>query len=133
MVSRPASSARVKGPGRMPAPIIIPISMSLAEETPSSSTRQDSTRVLSPMRSTMVSSPDALAVLIEPLPGLLAEVARLHQLLHPLRDVEAVSIRAVQVLSRVQGDVEPGQVGEEERTHRDRARLLDDLVDLRSE
>ena len=76
----------------MPAPIIIPISMSLAEETPSSSTRQDSTRVFSPMRSTIVPSPEALAVLIEPLPGLLAEVAGLHELLHLLRDVEAVAV-----------------------------------------
>src|SRR5215210_8567554 len=101
MVSRPASSARVKGPGRMPAPIIIPISMSLAEETPSSSTRQDSTRVLSPMRSTMVSRPDALAVLIETLPGLLAEVPRLHQLLHLPHHVEAVAVRVTQVLRGV--------------------------------
>ena len=90
-VSRPASSARENGPGRMPAPIIIPTSMSFAEATPSSSTRQDSTRVLRPMRSTIVWRPDALAVLIEALPRLLAEVARLDQLLHPLGHVEALA------------------------------------------
>src|SRR5918994_1457841 len=84
MVSRPASSARVNGPGRIPAPIIIPISMSLAEATPSSSTRHDSTRVFRPIRSTIVPSAEALAVLIEPLPGLLAEVLRTHELLHRL-------------------------------------------------
>ena len=49
----PASSARANGPGRMPAPIIIPISMSLAEATPSSSTRQASTSAFSAKRSTM--------------------------------------------------------------------------------
>src|SRR5215211_7619973 len=132
-VSSPASSARVNGPGRMPAPIIMPISMSFAEATPSSSTRQDSTRVLRPIRSTTqmrLDPPCALAVLIEPLPRLLAEVPRLHQLLHPLRDVEAVPVRVVQVLGRVKGDDEPGQVGQEERPHRDGALLLDYLVDL---
>ena len=67
----------------MPAPIIIPISMSLAEASPSSSTRQDSTIVLSDIRSTIVSSAVVVsAVLIETLSGLLAEVAGLDELLH---------------------------------------------------
>ncbi len=81
-VSRPASSARENGPGRIPAPIIIPSSMSFAEATPSSRTRQDSTRVFRPIRSTIVSSPLLVAVLIETLSGLLPEVSGGHQLLH---------------------------------------------------
>src|SRR5262245_9890816 len=130
--SSPCSSARENGPGRMPAPIIIPISMSLAEATPSSSTRQDSTRVLRPIRSTSEAVTWLLAaVLIEPLPGLLPEVAGLDQLLHPRRDVEALrAVRVAQVLGYVEDGVEPQQVREEERAHRDRPRVLDDLVDL---
>src|SRR3954471_9279927 len=132
IVSSPASSARANGPGRMPAPIIIPTSMSLAEATPSSRTRQDSTRVLRPMRSTIVPSapPWALAVLIEPLPCLLAEVPRLHQLLHRLRDVEALAVRVVQVLRHVEDRVEREQVGQVVRPHRPGARLLDRLVHI---
>src|SRR4051812_49793024 len=105
MASRPASSARLNGPGRMPAPIIIPISMSLAEATPSSSTRQDSTRVFRPIRSTIVPAALALAVLIEAPSGLLAEVARLDQLLHPRRHEEAVAVRLAQALGHVQDGV----------------------------
>src|SRR5918992_1694070 len=129
MVSSPASSARANGPGRMPAPIIIPISMSLAEATPSSRTRQASTRVLRPIRWTRASVV-ALAVLIEAPPGLLAEVSRLHQLLHPIHHVEALAVRLAQVLGHVERGVEAGPVGEEERAHRDRAGVLEDLVDL---
>jgi hypothetical protein len=68
----------------MPAPIIIPISMSFADAMPSSSTRQDSARALRPNRSTSVPVADvcSAAVLIETLSGLLAEIARLDQLLH---------------------------------------------------
>src|SRR3982750_2624191 len=128
--SRPRSSARVNGPGRMPAPIIIPTSMSLAEATPSSSTRHDSTRVFRPIRSTIVPAALALAVLIEAPPRLLAEVARLDQLLHLARHEEAVAVGLAQVLGDVQDRVEPEQVGQEERPHRHRARLLDELVDL---
>ena len=77
----------------MPAPIIIPISMSFAEATPSSRTRQDSTRVFRPMRSTIELSAGLVpvsAVLIETLSGLLAEVAGCDQLLHLRRHVEAL-------------------------------------------
>src|SRR3954466_10122750 len=132
MTSSPASSAREKGPGRMPPPIIIPISMSLAEATPSSSTRQDSTRVFRPIRSTSVSvtSAGSVPVLIEPLPGLLAELSGLDELLHLRRHVEALAIALLEVLGDVQHRVEPEQVGQEERAHRDGARVLDHLVDL---
>src|SRR5215210_6299447 len=115
----------------MPAPIIIPTSMSLAEATPSSRTRQDSTRVLRPIRSTSVSVTfTSVPVLIEPLPGLLAEVPGLDELLHLRRHVEAVAIALLQVLGDVQHRVESKQVGEEERAHRRGARILDHLVDL---
>src|SRR3954471_21834442 len=130
IVSRPASSARANGPGRIPAPIIIPTSMSFAEATPSSRTRQDSSRVLRPIRSTMVPSapPCALAVLIEPLPGLLAEVPGLHQLPHRLRHVEALAVRVVQMLGHVEHGVQPEQVRQVVRPHRHGAGLLDRLV-----
>src|SRR4051794_7881668 len=106
--------------------------MSLAEATPSSSTRHDSTRVFSPIRSTSVSvaAPGSVPVLIEPLPGLLAEVPRLDELLHTRRHVVAVAVALLQVLGDVQHRVEAEQVGEEERAHGDGARVLDDLVDL---
>src|SRR3954468_5425947 len=104
----------------MPAPIIIPISMSLAEATPSSRTRQDSTRVFRPIRSTSVSVTCGLSVpvLIEPLPGLLAEVPRLDELLHLRRHVEAVTVALLEMHGHVQHRVEPEQVGEEEGAHR---------------
>src|SRR5436305_14294537 len=91
--ARPCASARANGPGTMPAPAIIPMSMSLMPATPSSSTRQDSTSAFRPKRSTSVPVADSVAVLIETLSGLLAEVARLDQLLHLRRDVEAVAVR----------------------------------------
>src|SRR5215217_7339445 len=131
MASRPASSARLNGPGRIPAPIIIPISMSLAEAMPSSRTRHDSTSVLSPSRSTSVLvAVSAVSVLIEALSGLGAEIAALDEFLHLRHDVEAVAERLVQVLGDVQDRVEAEHVGQEERAHRDRARTLDHLVDL---
>ena len=48
------SSARANGRGRMPAPAIIPISVSLVVATPSSTTRQASTSAFSEKRSTSV-------------------------------------------------------------------------------
>src|SRR3954471_4182288 len=130
--SSPCSSARVNGPGRMPAPIIIPVSMSLSDAMPSSSTRHDSTIVLRPSRSTSVpvTSFWSVAVLIEALSGLLPEVPALDQLLHLRHHVEAIAVRVVQVLGHVEDGVEPQQVRQEERPHRDGAGLLDHLVDV---
>src|SRR3954469_10076302 len=128
--SRPCPSARANGPGMMPAPAIMPMSMSLMPATPSSSTRQASTSAFSPNRSTSVPVADSVAVLIEALSGLLAEVARLDQLLHLRRHVEAVAQRLVEVLGHVQDRVEPEQVGEEERAHRRSLRVGDELVYL---
>src|SRR4051794_12095964 len=128
--SRPCSSARANGPGRMPAPAIMPMSMSLMPAMPSSSTRQDSTSAFRPKRSTRVPVADSVAVLIETLSGLLAEVARRDQLLHLRRDVEAVAQRLVQVLGHVEDGIQAEQVGQEERPHRGRLGIRDDLVDL---
>src|SRR3954452_3484085 len=128
--SRPCSSARANGPGMMPAPAIMPMSMSLMPATPSSSTRQDSTSAFRPKRSTSVAVADSVAVLIETLSGLLAEVARLDQLLHLRRDVEPVAERLVQVLGHVQDRVEAQQVAQEERPHRRGLRVGHGLVDL---
>src|SRR3954469_7690288 len=129
--SRPRSSARANGPGRIPAPIIIPISMSLAEATPSSRTRQDSTSALRPKRSTSVSVAVPLAaVLMEPLPGLLAQVARLDELLHLRHHVEAIAVGVAQVLGHVQDRVEPEEVRQEVRSHRRDLGLLQALVDF---
>src|SRR5436305_4367151 len=128
--SSPCSSARANGPGMMPAPAIIPMSMSLMPATPSSSTRQASTSAFRPKRSTSVPVADSVAVLIEALSGLLAEVARPDQLLHLRRHVEALAHRLAQVDCHVQNRVEAEQVGEEERPHRRRLRVGDDLVDL---
>src|SRR4051794_29422088 len=128
--SRPCASARANGPGMIPAPAIMPMSMSLMPAMPSSSTRQDSTSAFRPKRSTSVPVADSVAVLIEALSGLLAEVARLDQLLHLRRHVEAVAQRLVEVLGHVQHGVEPEQVAQEERSHRRRLRVGHDLVDL---
>src|SRR5437763_5721479 len=128
--SSPCSSARANGPGMMPAPAIIPMSMSLMPATPSSSTRQASTSAFSPKRSTSVPVADSVALLIEALSCLLAEFARLDQLLHLRRHVEAVAVRLAQVDGHVQDGVEPEQVGQEERAHRRRLRVGHDLVDL---
>src|SRR3954469_20135491 len=112
----------------MPAPAIMPISMSLSDAMPSSRTRHDSTIVLSCRRSTSVPVASSVAVLIETLSGLRAEVAGVDQLLHLRHHVEAVAERLVQVLGHVQDGVEAQHVGEEERAHRHGARLLDHLV-----
>src|SRR3954454_12229840 len=128
--SRPCSSARVNGPGRIPAPAIMPISMSLSEAIPSSRTRHDSTSVFSDRRSTSVLVASLVAVLIEALSGLRAEVSGLDQFLHLRHDVEAVAERVGQVLRDVQDGVEAEHVSEEERPHRYGAGLLDDLVGL---
>src|SRR5258705_3638994 len=135
MSSRPRSSAAANGPGMIPAPIIIPMSMSLIWATPSSTRRQASTNDLSWKRSTTVSStasPDcwSAAVLIETLSGLLAEVLLLDEFLHAGVDVEALAVRVDHVAGDVERRVEAGHVGEEEGTHRERLRLLDLLVDL---
>src|SRR3954452_16353791 len=114
----------------MPAPAIMPISMSLSDAMPSSRTRQDSTSVFSDRRSTSVLVASLVAVLIEALSGLRAEVPGLDQFLHLRHDVEAVAERVVQVLRDVQDGVEAEHVGEEERPHRDGPGLLDHLVDL---
>src|SRR3982750_816352 len=128
--SRPCASARANGPGRMPAPAIMPMSMSLIPAMPSSSTRQDSTSAFRPKRSTSVPVADSVAVLIEALSGLLTEVARLDQLLHLRRHVEAVAQRLLEVLGHVQDGVEAEQLAEEERAHRRRLRVGYVLVDL---
>src|SRR5207302_5426242 len=115
--SRPRSSARANGPGTTPAPAIIPISTSLVPAIPSSTTRQASTSALSWERSTRVSvaCDVVLAVLIEPLPGLLTVVPGLDQLLHGGRDVEPVAEAVPQVLGHVEHRVEPEPVRQEER------------------
>src|SRR3954454_21965833 len=129
--SRPRSSAAANGPGMIPAPIIIPMSMSLIVATPSSTRRHASTRDLSWNRSTTVSrTPVSAAVLIETLSGLLAVVPAVDQLLHARVDVEAVAVRVDHVLGDVERGVEAGHVCEEERPHRERLRLLNFLVDL---
>src|SRR3954465_3179923 len=116
----------------MPAPAIMPISMSFSGAIPSSRTRHDSTSVLSDSRSTSVPvAVSAVSVLIEALSGLGAEVPRLDEFLHLGHDVEALGPeRVMQVLGHVQHRVEAEHVGEEERPHRDGAGLLDHLVDL---
>src|SRR4051794_19458102 len=115
----------------IPAPIIIPMSMSLIVATPSSTRRHASTRDLSWNRSTTVSrTPVSAAVLIETLSRLLAVVPAVAQLLHARVDVEAVAVRVDHVLGGVERGVEAGHVCEEERPHRERLRLLNFLVDL---
>src|SRR6478609_4463397 len=132
MSSSPWSSARANGPGNMPNPVIIARSMSRIVATPSSRTRQDSTNAFRPKRSTSVAASVVVsaAVLIEPLPGLLAEVAGGHQLLHALVHVEPLAVGVTQVLGDLEHGVQPEHVGEEERPHRQSARLLHELVDL---
>src|SRR4051794_27392410 len=130
--SSPRSSAAANGPGMIPAPIIMPMSMSLIAATPSSTRRHASTSDLSWKRSTTVSRTCSVsaAVLIETLSGLLAEVAGFNQLLHRRVDVEALAVAVDHVLRDVQRGVEARHVGQEERAHRERLRLLDLLVDL---
>src|SRR5262245_27628437 len=97
----------------IPAPAIIPRSISRSEATPSSSTRQLSTSALSVNRSTMSWVSVSAAVLIEALPGLGAQVAGRDQLLHPPVHEEALAVGLLQMLGDVQHRVEPEQVGEE--------------------
>src|ERR1700741_3152024 len=101
----------------IPAPAIIPRSMSFIALTPSSSTRQDSTSALSVKRSTRAVASISAAVLIEALSGLGGEIALGHQLLHLLVHEEAVPVGVAQVLGDVQHRVEAEQVDEEERAH----------------
>src|SRR3954453_23493941 len=98
----------------MPAPAIMPISMSLSDAMPSSRTRHDSTSVLRDSRSTSVLVASAVSVLIEALSGLGAEVPGVHEFLHLRHHVEAVAQRLVKVLRHVQDGVEAEHVGEEE-------------------
>src|SRR5205823_6783642 len=127
--------------GRMPAPIIMPISMSLRLATPSSRTRQASANAFREKRSTTLPAAfrDACAVacsisltpvVVEALAGLLSEVPRRHQLLHLGRDVEPIAVGLLQVLGDVQDGVEPEQVAQVEGPHRRHLRVRDLLVDL---
>src|SRR4051812_7428511 len=117
----------------MPAPAIIPMSMSLMPAMPSSRTRQDSTSAFRPKRSTSVSvacDPVLVAVLIETLSRLLPEVPGLDQLLHRRRHEEAVAVALGQVLGHVEEGVQAERVGEEDRPRRRGLRLLHDFVDV---
>src|ERR1700759_5650999 len=118
--SRPSWSARANGGGMIPAPAIIPRSISRSEAIPSSRTRQLSTSAFSVKRSTRPWVSISGAVLIEPLPGLGAQVTRGHELLHLRVDVEAIAVGVSQVLGHVQNRVETEEIGEEEGTHRRR-------------
>ena len=129
----PARRRARTGPGRIPAPIIIPISMSLTEATPSSRTRQDSTSAFSAeaLDQRLGGCVRSAAVLIEPLSGLLAEVARLDELLHLRRarrsgrrsDRAGARPRAARCRGPSRSARKNGPIGA-------RLRLLDDLVDL---
>src|SRR5215208_26696 len=100
----------------MPVPIIIPRSMSRTPATPSSSTRQASTNAFRPKRSASLGSMALLAsgVLIEPLPGLGAELAALDHLLHALVDVEAVAVGGDHVARDLHDGVQAAHVGHAE-------------------
>src|SRR5215210_1875319 len=132
--SSPRKSARAKGPGIMPVPIIIPRSMSRTPAMPSSSTRQDSTNAFSCKRSASASSMAGAAavsgVLIEALSGLLAEIALLDELGHAVVDVEAVAVGVLHVARDLERRVEARHVGEEERAHGDELGVRERLVDL---
>src|SRR5947209_18152051 len=104
----------------IPAPAIIPRSMSLSEAIPSSRTRQLSTSALSVKRSTSAAVSSSVPVLIEALPRLGAEIAGGDQFLHLPMHVEPLAVGVAQMLGDVQHRVEPEQIGEEERTHRRR-------------
>src|ERR1700722_8499514 len=114
----------------IPAPAIIPRSMSFIDAIPSSSTRQLSTSAFSVKRSTSAAASMSVPVLIEALSSLGAEVAGGDQLLHLLVDEEPIAVRLPEVLGDVQHGVESEQIGEEERAHRCGLRLGHDLVDL---
>src|SRR5947199_10433610 len=107
----------------IPAPAIIPRSMSFIEAMPSSSTRQHSSSALSVKRSTRAALSIAAAVLIEPLPGLGSQVALCNQLLHSGVNDKALAVGIGKVLRHMQHGVQAKQVGEEERTHRRRLGL----------
>src|SRR5688572_774431 len=126
--SRPRKSARANGPGIMPVPIIRPRSISRTPAMPSSSTRQASTMALSMKRSAIASSIWVSAVLIEALPGLGAEVARLELLLHALVHVEAVAVGVDHVARDLHDRVQAAHVGHAERPHRHLRALADELV-----
>src|SRR5438874_11760767 len=112
----------------IPAPAIIPRSMSFIDATPSSSTRQLSTSAFSVKRSTSASVETSVSVLIEALAGLGPEIAGGDELLHPLVDVEALAVAVLEVLGDVQHGVEAEQVGEQERPHRRGLRVGHELV-----
>src|SRR3954451_14953470 len=107
--SRPRSSAAANGPGMIPAPIIMPMSMSLIVATPSSTRRHASTSDLSWKRSTTVSRTSSVSagVRIETLSGLLAEVPRLDQFLHAGVYEETVAVGVDHVLGDLERRVEP--------------------------
>src|SRR5579859_8108570 len=94
----------------IPAPAIIPRSISRIDATPSSSTRQLSTSALSVKRSTSAPASMSAVVLIEPSASFGTEVAGRDQLLHPCMDVEALTVGRRQVRRDVQHRVEPEQV-----------------------
>src|SRR3979409_1733568 len=104
----------------IPAPAIMPRSMSFIDATPSSSTRQLSTRAFSVKRSTSAAVSMSAPVLIEALSGLGREVAFRGQFLHLLVHEEPIAIGVTQVLGHVHHRVEAEQVGEEEGSHRRR-------------
>src|SRR4051794_35002244 len=126
--SSPVASARAKGGGMIPKPVIIARSMSRIVATPSSRTRHDSTKALSVKRSTSAAVSMSAAVVIEPLPGLGAEVAIADELLHALVDVEAVAVGLLEVLGHLEHGVQAQLVGEEERPHGERLGVGDGLV-----
>src|SRR4051812_6288168 len=128
--SSPRRSARANGPGTMPVPSIIPMSMSRTPATPSSSTMQASAKAFWPTRSASCGSTTASApVCIEPLPALAPEVAAVDELLHQAVDMEAVAVGVPQVPGDLQRRVEPGHVRQPERPHRRQPRLGDGGVD----
>src|SRR6188472_2988464 len=104
--------------------------MSLAEATPSSSTRHASTSALSVNRSTSASALVSVPVLIEAPAGLGAEIPGGHQRSHLGMDVEALAVALGQVLGDVHHGVEPEHVGQEEGTGRSARRLGEEPVEL---
>src|SRR3954452_13515608 len=100
----------------MPVPSIMPMSMSRTPATPSSSTMQASANAFRATRSPRRGATSA-AMRVEPLPGLLAEVAAPHDLAHPPVYVEPrwVVVGGDHVLRNLDRGVEPRHVGEPER------------------
>src|SRR5947209_18479896 len=113
----------------IPAPAIMPRSMSFSEAIPSSRTRQLSMSALRVKRSTSAVV-SISTVLIETLSGLHAEVALRHELLHALVDVEAIAECLLEVLGHLPDGVETEQLGEEERSHRRCLGVRDRLIDV---